>query len=202
MRMSTTGMSNASINAILDHQVQMAKTQQQLTTGKKFQTASEDPIGATRAAVLDRTLADNAQYEKNSNVIQTRLNYSEQGMADATAILQRVRELALEGANTTLGSTERKMLAGEVRQNAAALLDIANRTDANGEYLYAGTSTNTKPFTTGPSGVTYQGDLTNRQVRISPTARPSSAKSSSGVTVMTLKSGFSGSSSMVLPVFL
>jgi len=167
--MSTTGMSNASINAILDHQVQMAKTQQQLTTGKKFQTASEDPIGATRAAVLDRTLADNAQYEKNSNVIQTRLNYSEQGMADATAILQRVRELALEGANTTLGSTERKMLAGEVRQNAAALLDIANRTDANGEYLYAGTSTNTKPFTTGPSGVTYQGDLTNRQVRISPT---------------------------------
>lgn len=169
MRMSTAGMSNASISAILDHQVQMAKTQQQLTTGKKFQTASEDPIGATRAAVLDRTLADNAQYDKNSNIIQTRLNYSEQGMADATSILQRVRELALEGANTTLGSTERKMLAGEVRQNAAALLDIANRTDANGEYLYSGTSTNSKPFTQGPTGVNYQGDLTNRQVRISPT---------------------------------
>jgi flagellar hook-associated protein 3 FlgL len=169
MRISTAGMSNASISAILDHQVQMAKTQQQLTTGKKFQTASEDPIGATRAAVLDRTLADNAQYEKNSNIVETRLNYSEQGMADANTILQRVRELALEGANTTLGSTERRMLANEVRQNAAGLLDIANRTDANGEYLYSGTSTNTKPFALGPSGVNYQGDLTNRQVRISPT---------------------------------
>jgi flagellar hook-associated protein 3 FlgL len=169
MRMSTAGMHNASISAILDHQVQMAKTQQQLTTGKKFQTASEDPIGATRAAVLDRTLADNAQFERNSNIIETRLNYSESGLADATTILQRVRELALQGANTTLGSTERKMLAGEVRQNAAALLDLANRTDANGEYLYSGTSTNTKPFTLGPTGVSYQGDLTNRQVRISPT---------------------------------
>ena len=169
MRMSTAGMHNASISAILDHQVKMAKTQSQLTTGKKFQTASEDPIGATRAAVLDRTLADNAQYERNSNIIETRLNYSEQGMADATTLLPRVRELALEGANTTLGSTERRMLANEVRQNAAALLDIANRTDANGEYLYSGTSTNTKPFAQGPSGVNYQGDLTNRQVRISGT---------------------------------
>jgi flagellar hook-associated protein 3 FlgL len=74
MRMSTAGMHSTSINAILDHQVRMAKTQQQLTTGKKFQTASEDPIGATRAAVLDRTLADNAQYERNSNIIETRLN--------------------------------------------------------------------------------------------------------------------------------
>jgi flagellar hook-associated protein 3 FlgL len=169
MRMSTAGMHRTSIDAILDHQVRMAKTQQQVTTGKKFQTASEDPIGATRAAVLDRTLADNAQYERNSNIIETRLNYSEQGLADATTILQRVRELALQGANTTLGSTERRMLAADVRQNAAALLDLANRTDANGEYLYSGTSTGTRPFALGPAGVSYQGDLTNRQVRISPT---------------------------------
>lgn len=169
MRMSTAGMHNASINAILEQQVKMARTQQQLTTGKKFQTASEDPIGATRAAVLDRTLADNAQYERNSNMIETRLNYSEQGLADVTTILQRVRELALQGANSTLGDTERQMLANDVRQNAAALLDIANRTDANGEFLYSGTSTNTRPFALGPGGVSYQGDLTNRQVRISPT---------------------------------
>jgi flagellar hook-associated protein 3 FlgL len=169
MRMSTAGMHRTSIDAILDHQVKMAKTQLQVTTGKKFQTASEDPIGATRAAVLDRTLADNAQYERNSNIIETRLNYSEQGLADATTLLQRVRELALQGANTTLGSTERRMLAADVRQNAAALLDLANRTDANGEYLYSGTSTNTRPFSQGPAGVGYQGDLTNRQVRISPT---------------------------------
>jgi len=169
MRMSTAGMHTTSINAILDQQVKMAKTQQQLTTGKKFQTASDDPIGATRAAVLDRTLADNAQFEKNSNIIETRLNYSEKGMADATTILQRVRELALQGANSTLGDTERQMLANEVRQNAAALLDISNRTDANGEYLYSGTMTNTKPFALTPSGATYQGDFTNRQVRISPT---------------------------------
>jgi flagellar hook-associated protein 3 FlgL len=169
MRMSTAGMHNASINAILEQQVKMAHTQQQVTTGKKFQTASEDPIGATRAAVLDRTLADNAQYERNSNIVETRLNYEEQAMADVTNILQQVRERALQGANTTLGNAERRMLAADIRQNAAALLDIANRTDANGEYLFSGTSTGTKPFAQGVAGVNYQGDLTNRQIRISNT---------------------------------
>ena len=181
MRISTAGMHNASINAILDHQVQMAKTQQQLTTGKKFQTASEDPIGATRAAVLDRTLADNAQYARNSNIVETRLNYEEQAMADATDLLQYVRERALQGANTTLGPTERKMLANDIRQSAAALLDVANRKDANGEHLFSGTSTATAPFSGTAASVTYQGDLTNRQMRIS--ASQSLADGHSGADV-------------------
>src|SRR5690349_6841416 len=121
MRLSTAGMHRNSIDAILEHQFQRAKTQQQITTGKKFQTAAEDPIGATRAAVLDRTMADNAQYGRNSNIIESRLNYEEQSLADATSLLQAARDLALGGANSTLGIT----------------------------------------------GVNYQGDLTNRQIRIS-----------------------------------
>src|SRR4051812_44656812 len=169
MRMSTAGMHNASISAILDHQVQMAKTQQQVTTGKKFQTASEDPIGATRAAVLDRTLADNEQFGRNSNIVETRLNYEEQALADATNLLQNVRERALQGANSTLGATERRMLANDIRQSAAALLDIANRTDGTGEHLFSGTSTNTVPFAGSAGSVMYQGDFTNRQMRISAT---------------------------------
>jgi flagellar hook-associated protein 3 FlgL len=167
MRMSTAGMHNASISAILDHQVQMAKTQAQLTTGRKFQTASEDPIGATRAAVLDRTLAENAQYARNSNILEARLNYEEQSLADATSLLQSARDLALQGANSTLGVEERRMLASNIRQHLAGLMEIANRDDANGEYLFAGTATATRPFATGAGGMSYQGDVTNRQIRIS-----------------------------------
>lgn len=167
MRLSTAGMHRTSIDAILEHQYKLSKTQQQITTGKKFQTAAEDPIGATRAAVLDRTLADNEQYGRNSNIIEARLNYEEQSLADATSLLQAARDLALQGANSTLGPVERKMLANDVRQQLAALLDVANRDDSNGEYLFAGTRTSTKPFTLSAGGTDYQGDLTNRQIRIS-----------------------------------
>jgi flagellar hook-associated protein 3 FlgL len=167
MRLSTAGMHRNSIDAILEHQFKLAKTQQQITTGKKFQTAAEDPIGATRAAGLERTLADNAQYERNSNIIESRLKYEEASLADATAFLQSARDLALQGANASLGPSERKALASNVRQQLAAMLEVSNRDDSNGEYLFSGTSTATKPFAASASGVNYQGDLTNRQIRIS-----------------------------------
>ena len=48
MRLSTAGMHRTSISAILENQVKLSKTQNQIATGKKFRTASEDPIGAVR----------------------------------------------------------------------------------------------------------------------------------------------------------
>ena len=84
MRLSTAGIHRNSIDAILEHQVKLAKTQTQITTGKKFQTAAEDPIGATRAAALDRTLADNAQYEPQFEHHREPAQLRGAGLADAT----------------------------------------------------------------------------------------------------------------------
>ena len=167
MRLSTAAIHRTSIGSILEQQTRLARTQAQVTSGKRFQSAAEDPIAATRAAALDRTVADNKQFERNSNIIESRLNYEEQSLSDVTLLLQRVRERALEGANSTLGQGERNMLATELRQLVSELTDIANRDDGNGEYLFAGTSTGTKPFARGTTGVNYVGDQTTRFIRVS-----------------------------------
>jgi len=167
MRISTAGMHRTSINAILEQQTRMARTQEQVTTGKKFQSAAEDPIGASRAAVLDRAMAENEQFARNSNIIEARLSYEEQSLSDATALLQYVRERALQGANSTLGADERRMLANDVRLQMSALMEMANRDDGNGEYLFAGTSTGAAPFARGTAGINYLGDSTNRVIRVS-----------------------------------
>jgi flagellar hook-associated protein 3 FlgL len=167
VRLSTAAIHRTSINSILEQQTRLARTQAQVTSGKRFQSAAEDPVAATRAAVLDRTVADNKQFERNSNIIESRLSYEEQSLNDVTLLLQRVRERALEGANSTLGQGERNMLATELRQLVSELTDISNRDDGNGEYLFAGTSTGTKPFARGTTGVNYVGDQTTRFIRVS-----------------------------------
>jgi len=167
MRLSTAGMHRASINSILEQQTRMAKTQEQVTSGKRFQSPADDPIASARAAVLDRSVSENEQFARNSNIVEARLNFEEQSMADVTSVLQYVRERALQGANSTLGADERKMLANDVRQQIDALLQIANRDDGNGEFLFAGTSTGAAPFTRGTTGMNYVGDMTNRVVKIS-----------------------------------
>ena len=105
MRLSTAAMHRSSINSILEQQSRMAKTQEQVTTGKKFQTASEDPIGAARAAGLDRKLADNEQYGRNSNIIKSRLSYEEQTLADMTSVPASPMALAISGQACSLRST-------------------------------------------------------------------------------------------------
>jgi flagellar hook-associated protein 3 FlgL len=167
VRLSTAAIHRTSIDAILEQQTRLARTQTQVTSGKRFQSAAEDPIAATRAAALDRTVADNAQYDRNSNIIESRLNYAEQSLADATLLLQKSRDLALQGANATLGQGERNMLVTELRQLRGELIDIANRDDGNGEYLFAGTSTGTRPFAASTTGVNYLGDQTTRFIRVS-----------------------------------
>jgi flagellar hook-associated protein 3 FlgL len=167
MRLSTAAFHRSSIDAILEQQTRLARTQTQVTSGKRFQSAAEDPIAATRAAALERTVSDNEQYGRNSNIVKSRLSYEEQSLADVTLLLQRARELALQGANGTVALEERRMLATEIRQQIAELVDISNRDDGNGEYLFAGTSTGTRPFTLGSTGVNYVGDQTTRFVRVS-----------------------------------
>jgi flagellar hook-associated protein 3 FlgL len=166
VRLSTAAIHRTSIDSILEQQTRLARTQAQVTSGKRFQTSAEDPIAATRAAALDRTVADNAQYARNSNIIESRLNYEEQSLADVTLLLQKSRDLALQGANATLGAGERRMLATELRQLLGELVDIANRDDGNGEYLFAGTSTATQPFARDTTGVNYLGDQTTRYIRV------------------------------------
>ena len=167
MRISTAGMHRTSINAILEQQTRMARTQEQVTTGKRFQSAAEDPIAAARVAVLDRAVAENEQFSRNSNIVEARLKYEEQSLSDVTSLLQYVRERALQGANSTLGADERRMLANDVRLQMSALMTLANRDDGNGEFLFAGTSTGAAPFAQGSTGVNYLGDMTNRVIRVS-----------------------------------
>jgi flagellar hook-associated protein 3 FlgL len=167
MRLSTAAIHRTSIDSILEQQSRLARTQAQVTSGKRFATSAEDPIAATRAAALDRTVAENAQFERNSNLIESRLSYEEQSLADVTLLMQKARDLALQGANSTLGQSERDLLNTELRQLRAELIDIANRDDGNGEYLFGGTSTSTKPFAQGATGVNYLGDQTTRLVRVS-----------------------------------
>ena len=62
MRLSTAAFHRSSIDSILEQQTRLARTQTQVTSGKRFQSAAEDPIAATRAAALERTVADNEQF--------------------------------------------------------------------------------------------------------------------------------------------
>jgi flagellar hook-associated protein 3 FlgL len=159
MRISTLGIFNAGVNAILSQQTALAKTQQQVASGKRVQTAADDPVAAVQLQQLDRLLAQQQQYSTNSIAATNRLQVEEQSLADSTALLQHVRDLVTQANNDTMTSADRQTIAVEIRSRMTELQSIANRRDSQGDYLFGGLSAATKPFIQNASGaIVYAGD--------------------------------------------
>jgi flagellar hook-associated protein 3 FlgL len=167
-RISTSAIHSAAVAQIMKQQAQLSRAQNQVASGHRVEKPSDDPIAATRILDLERSQAELEQYQRNADMLTNRLSIGEQSMADVENVLVRVRELVIEANNGTMDSIARTSIATEIRSRTQELMDIANRRDASGEYLFSGYSTGTVPFTRGVAGVTYNADQGVRQLQIGP----------------------------------
>ena len=168
MRISTATQNDNAIRAITEQQTRLAKTQSQVASGKRVQTPADDPAAAAQILQLRRALAETEQHDRNTNTVINRLNFEEQAVSDASDVLNRAREIAVQAGGTVLGDVGRAAIATELGQRLEELIGIANRQDASGEYLFAGASVAVQPFASTATGVTYSGDGSSRRVEIGP----------------------------------
>ncbi len=159
-------MREAWLRTVQTLQSDLARTQSQISTGQRFTRPSEDPVAATRALQLDGSLQQTQQYASNISLAKSRLGMEESALDKVGDIIQRLRELAVTANNDSQSAETRAAIASEARQQLDALVELANSQDGNGEYLFSGYQTRTRPFTKGPSGVTYNGDQGARQLQI------------------------------------
>jgi len=167
-RMSTSLAHQQGINSILQQQTKVNNTQQQISLGKRIINPSDDPAGSVQLLDLSQALSRLEQFQANNDYAVNRLSTSESTLQSVTANLQRVRELAVQGFNDVNTPTDKISIAQEMYQRLDEILALANTKDANGDYLYAGFNTQTKPFTgTSESGIyTYTGDQSQRFIEI------------------------------------
>lgn len=168
MRLSTSLEFNRSLTSLLNLREGMERLQGQVSSGRRIQTAADDPVASSQILNLAERASAMEQFNRNANLADLRLSDQETALASATNTLQRVRELLLSGQNGSLTAEDRRYLNSEIRQRLEELLGIANSRNANGEYIFAGTQVDTRPFATDASGsTTYAGDQNVRQLRIS-----------------------------------
>lgn len=170
MRIGSLQLFRQGVNSILDQQTKLAKTQEQLSLGKRIVSPSDDPTGSAQIIGLSESQKITEQYQSNILGVRARQELEDTTLGSAIDALQRARELAVQGLNDTNSATDRTAIAQEVRQLTDAVLGLANRKDANGEYLFAGFQGKTTPFTSNGSGTfAYVGDQGQRRIQIGPT---------------------------------
>lgn len=166
MRVATSTIQQTALSAMLRQQALLARTQNEVASGARVQTPADDPIAAARIVEIERTLAANARFAANGDAAANRLSYEERALADVSNSLQRLQELALQANNGIVDRNSRRMIAAEMRARVAEIVDIANRQDVNGEYLFAGLRSGTRPFERTGGGVEYRGDAASRLVQV------------------------------------
>jgi flagellar hook-associated protein 3 FlgL len=154
---------------MLNQQASLQQTQMQLSTGKKFLTAADDPVAAARVIDLNQSLKQTEQYQSNINAARDRLTTEEGVLQGATEILQQIRELGIQGLNDTLTANERANIATQMGSLNGQLVNLANTRNANGEYLFSGFKSNVQPFSkdaSNPGAYGYAGDTNSRPIQI------------------------------------
>ncbi|HVT35653.1 MAG TPA: flagellar hook-associated protein FlgL [Nevskiaceae bacterium] len=166
MRISTAGLHQQGVDNILKQQTVLADVQNELSTGKKIITASDNPAGAARALVLDQTAADITRWQTNVGTAQDRLGLEETALSGTNDVLTQLRSLAIQANSATQSDASRSALATQMTQLYQQLLGYANSDDGTGRYLFGGSNDAQPPFTDGASGVSYSGDQTQRLLDI------------------------------------
>lgn len=166
MRVSTNGIFEAGINQIGTLQSNLAKTQLQLSTGKRNLTAADDPIASARALEVVQSQSINEQFVTNRQNANSSLSQAEIALAAATTLLQDVKTIAINAGHGGLSNADRASLATDLRGRFDDLLGLANTADGTGQYLFAGFRSSTLPFIKTATGAQYQGDQGQRLLQV------------------------------------
>ena len=167
MRISTPHMYRENVDVMLDRQAKLTETEMQMATGKKILKASDDPAAAVRILDLNESQRKLDQYMRNADFAQAHLELEESILGNMGNLLQRVRELAVQGNNDTMSTENRQAIAEEINEHLDAYMELVNTKAPNGEYLFSGFKSQTQPFTHDGAGTfTYHGDTGQRNLKI------------------------------------
>ena len=117
--------------------------QNQLSSGHRINSPSDDPAGVQNAMQLKNNISSVNQWSSNADKALQVMNTTDGTLGDMTSILQRVRELAVEGANGTLATSDKSAVADEVDQLSQQIQAMAN-TQVGSNYIFSGTATDQK----------------------------------------------------------
>ena len=141
MRITNNMMSRTLLRNLEAAQGRMDQLQNQLSLGLRITRPSDDPVGIQNAMRLKSNISSVTQWKSNADAALGYMNTTDSILADMTSMLQRVRELTVQGANGTLTVDDKGKIALEVEQIADQLHLVAN-TQVGSKYIFSGTATN------------------------------------------------------------
>lgn len=158
MRVTNKMMTDTVSDNLFKKVGQLLKSQDILSSGKRINMPSDDPIGMGKVLDYRKTLCTIDQYDKNIAHGETWLNLTDSVLDSICESCIRAKELALSQVNATVNADDMKVVAEEVKSIYDFVLQLAN-TKLGKSYIFAGHKTDTPPFSRDADYIaSYNGD--------------------------------------------
>ena len=112
-----------------------------LSSGRRINSASDDAAGLAISEKMRSQISGLNRARLNAQDGASMIQTAEGGLGETQSIIQRMRELAIQGSNDTLTSNDRLEIQKEIKQLTSAIDDIANTTEFNTKKLLNGSQT-------------------------------------------------------------
>jgi flagellar hook-associated protein 3 FlgL len=145
-RVSTDFMNNDMQYWLRRSEDQLASMNNKMARQQKLENLRDDPLAAARSVRYESFATRLQRYEQNVRYTQDRAAIAEGYMRQSQEIMQRVRELAVTGANGIYTKEDTTAMAVEVDQLLAELVSLGNARGPDGDFLFAGDKARTEPF--------------------------------------------------------
>ncbi|MEG2153397.1 MAG: flagellar hook-associated protein FlgL [Burkholderiaceae bacterium] len=165
-RVSTSafyGSTTANINA---RQRELLTLNAQMTSGKRITTAADDPVGAANAADLRSSLSRLDQFKQNQSYSRHALSLGETAVTGAIDATMNARDLLMAAGNGAYTDADRASLADELEGVLARVVGLANSSDGDGGYLFAGGRDQATPYAQMGNQVRYKGGALGQTVEV------------------------------------
>jgi flagellar hook-associated protein 3 FlgL len=148
MRVTEGMTSRVVLQDLTANRAKLTKTQREISSGERITKPSDDPFGTGRTLQLSSELEGFSQFKENVSDGSGWVTATETALNQISEVVQRARELLVQGGNDSNGQVAREGIAAEIEALTEAVKQEANVT-YDDRYIFAGTETETRPYELG-----------------------------------------------------
>lgn len=148
MRIANQSIYNAITLRLAKSTEELYKANQVASSGKKINNLSDDPVALVQVLSVRSSISNMDQLNRNITAGRNWLDAGETALESVKELITDAKVLGLQMVNGTMSESERMDAADQVEGILDQVVSLANTT-VNGQYIFAGTETDQKPFEIG-----------------------------------------------------
>ena len=140
MRISSQQVFDSGVSSMQQHTSDVVKYQQQISSGRKYQVASDDALAAGLGVQIDLDNAQFAMFRVNQNHINASLTSTDSQLNNINIALTKFQQMMVQAGNGTLGADGLKTLGQQATTLYNTVDQMSKAKDANGEQILRATT--------------------------------------------------------------